>query len=230
MHGFKQFILNESSVVHDIAALCTGIINDPSVADVNWDIIIQIMETVNPPKAAFLSNVVERGQKETLQRLLRSGQDGFITWSGGIRYLNYLNGFSHPSLEVQVLTENPNSVRLYTFEYESNPRYGIFAEIPFKKSVCGAAANKQMGLAQYIGQNLNNDQLDLSKVSIPQRHIGAKGWIIDKQDQNLIANVKDLVSKNGAKTYAIADQSDTYVVSHDFEGPDALRLYSQAQG
>lgn len=230
MRGFKQFILNESAVVYDIAALCTGILNDPSVADVNWDIIIEIMETVNPPKADYLRKAVERGAKDTLQRLLRSGQDGFITLSGGIRYLNYLEGFSHPSLEVQVLPENPNSVRLYTNDFESERRYGIFAEIQFKKSVCGAAANKQMGLAQYIGKNLNNDQLDLSKVSIPRSHIGAGEWIIDKEDQNLIAKVKELVSKNGAKTYAIADQSDTYVVSHDFEGPDAFRLYSQAQG
>jgi hypothetical protein len=166
MHGFKLFM--EGTVEEDVKTICKTIAagKDPIT---NFAILRDyIGETLgNNLKANYMTKILENldpgfsfeqhYQYSPMRLMVKNGILGFCTHGKIDAYLRYVEEGNRPDLRMNIL-----------MDYDGYDNAELAPYIPFKKEICDAAINGQMGIAQHIGglTNVKLDMLDFSRMYI----------------------------------------------------------------
>jgi len=225
MRGFKDYILNEGQLNDDIALLSTKILEDKENADVYWDMVIELLEPVNRRKAELVRWALGKRVKSGFNIMAKTGQHGFMCvdyekTNPNFGYPAYINGSTRPSLEIHLNLEG-----LYKGSILPLPRKEVVAHIGFKKEICDGAAKRQMGVAEYIGEELDIKQLDLNRINIVgiRRDSGGMDSLSDAKESDilykelLMNTIKNSINQGWLKDYTRSGRYNPYFVANDFE-------------
>jgi hypothetical protein len=210
MKSFRQFILTEWAS-NDISTICQSILNRTLDVAIGWDMLIQIMTPINPWKAGLMEEIASRNLKVIRNLFLKYGKIGFLTTNGST-YKDYVEG----------KTDKTPGVVVYTSFGKGDNSVDVIAKVPFKKAICDAAIQHQMGLHEYVNKNLTLDKLELNNIEI----IDEIGYgLVKNPKKSIITRIKT----NGLDDYLTirtgkirSNLAQNYEVEDDFENAAAL--------